>query len=430
MGAGSSCAATVVQRHQRARLVRTHLDGAARARLAYPHLHVARAELSSRIASKKPTPIGTTARGGSDDDRAAASPRMKPIEAIPVLRLRLEIDADPSSFDHAAFLRRLAGLIGTLESQVDIDALMPPSGRGVLIEATIRCSDTCTLIAAAKLLQKPPRTLGHALGVAVVEEHNVLRLRLAIDADLLTFDAVAFHRRLAGVIGLLESEVHVDENASPSGHGVLIEALIRCADEYTLTTAAKLLEKPPRTLGLALGVAIIDVPTIQLLTAAPNEEENSIAAADDDVAALPTLKARFDVSGELETFDEAAFLRRLAILVGVEPSLGATLTTGPSRGTISIDCEMNCPDATTIVLTAKTLRKAHTKISVALGVTLIDQPKLMLPEVPASLTSMSRSSKITRPVISAEGSAQLARRLQFEELEHGGGARSRTTVEL
>ena len=56
-------------------------------------------------------------------------------------------------------------------------------------------------------------------------------------------------------------------------------------------------------------------------------------------------------------FDEASFLRRLAYLVGVDDLTNcATLSAGSSGG-VAIDVEIECPDATTLVMAAKTLKK-------------------------------------------------------------------------
>ena len=98
---------------------------------------------------------------------------------------------------------------------------------------------------------------------------------------------------------------------------------------------------------------------------------------------LPKLATRFEVKAELLTFDESAFIRRLAVLVGVDPAnIGATLSAGSSEGTILMDVEIRCPDATTLVMGAKTLKKAAAKLSVALGVTFVREPQVTVPEPP------------------------------------------------
>ena len=83
----------------------------------------------------------------------------------------------------------------------------------------------------------------------------------------------------------------------------------------------------------------------------------------------------------MDTFNEGAFLRRLATLVGVDDIMeGASLSAGSSASTIAIDTEITCPDATTLVMAAKTLKKAPGPLGLALGIKLTESPSVTIPE--------------------------------------------------
>ena len=76
---------------------------------------------------------------------------------------------------------------------------------------------------------------------------------------------------------------------------------------------------------------------------------------------MPKLAARFEVEAKMEGFDENAFTRRLATLVGVEsidPKAVSLNKYTANPDTFAIDVEIACPDATTLVMAAKTLKKA------------------------------------------------------------------------
>ena len=91
----------------------------------------------------------------------------------------------------------------------------------------------------------------------------------------------------------------------------------------------------------------------------------------------PTLSAHFEIMGDVATFDDGALLRRLATLLGVEDSaIGATLTSGADATTVVIDAEIECPDATTLVMAAKTLKKSVQPLGVALGVKFVAKPQV------------------------------------------------------
>jgi len=101
------------------------------------------------------------------------------------------------------------------------------------------------------------------------------------------------------------------------------------------------------------------------------------------VSALPKLSVRFEIEGDMATFNEKTFLRRLATLVGVEDVMdSAIVSTGSSSHTTIVDVEIRCPDATTLVMTAKTLKKAPGPLGLALGVRLLDSPSVTVPEPP------------------------------------------------
>lgn len=89
----------------------------------------------------------------------------------------------------------------------------------------------------------------------------------------------------------------------------------------------------------------------------------------------PTLAAHFEVDGDLSTFDDAALLRRLATLLGIEDAaVGATLSAGANVSTVVVDAEIECPDATTLVMAAKTLKKGIQPLGLALGVRFVSRP--------------------------------------------------------
>jgi len=121
-------------------------------------------------------------------------------------------------------------------------------------------------------------------------------------------------------------------------------------------------------------------PSGPLALMGPKEAEASTS--------LPKLSARFEVEGDVATFDAKAFLRRLATLIGVEDVMdGAVLSAGSSMNTVVIDTEISCPDATTLVMTAKTLKKAPGPLGLALGVKLSESPTVTVPEPPKMATA-------------------------------------------
>lgn len=101
----------------------------------------------------------------------------------------------------------------------------------------------------------------------------------------------------------------------------------------------------------------------------------------EQMPALPQLYARFELEGEISTFAETQFIRRLATLIGVsDTQISATLSAGSSANVVVMDAEINCPDATTLVMAAKTLKKAPGPLGLALGVKLFESPNLTVPE--------------------------------------------------
>ena len=102
---------------------------------------------------------------------------------------------------------------------------------------------------------------------------------------------------------------------------------------------------------------------------------------------LPTLSVHFEVEGEVATFDDRALLRRVATLVSVEEkAVSATLSSG-SEGVVLVDIEIGCPDATTLVMAAKLLKKSKEPLGVALGVKFVSKPQV---EVSDPVTSTGR----------------------------------------
>lgn len=102
---------------------------------------------------------------------------------------------------------------------------------------------------------------------------------------------------------------------------------------------------------------------------------------DNGMPSLPQLHSRFEVEGDIGQFAEAQFIRRLATLVGVRDlNISATLSTASASNAIAIDTEIACPDATTLVMAAKTLKKAPGPLGLALGVKLLTPPTLTVPE--------------------------------------------------
>lgn len=102
----------------------------------------------------------------------------------------------------------------------------------------------------------------------------------------------------------------------------------------------------------------------------------------DESKSLPKLSVRFEVVGEVGAFNESAFLRRLATLVGVDDfdiSQSTSTSAGLSNSAF-IDVEICCPDATTLVMAVKTLKKAPGPLGMALGVRLVDSPAVTVPE--------------------------------------------------
>ena len=98
---------------------------------------------------------------------------------------------------------------------------------------------------------------------------------------------------------------------------------------------------------------------------------------------MPKLAARFEVEAKMEGFDENAFTRRLATLVGVEsidPKAVSLNKYTANPDTFAIDVEIACPDATTLVMAAKTLKKAAGPLGLALGVKIVDSPNVTVPE--------------------------------------------------
>jgi len=103
--------------------------------------------------------------------------------------------------------------------------------------------------------------------------------------------------------------------------------------------------------------------------------------SDGAVHTLPQLQVRFELEGDIGSFGEAQFIRRLATLIGVgDMQISATLSAGSTANSIAIDTSIQCPDATTLVMAAKTLKKAPGPLGLALGVRLLDSPQLTVPE--------------------------------------------------
>jgi len=99
------------------------------------------------------------------------------------------------------------------------------------------------------------------------------------------------------------------------------------------------------------------------------------------------------------TFDDATLLRRLATLLGVPDSnVGATLSAGKLAGQLVVDVEIGCFDARSLVMAAKALRTSIGPLGVALGIKLVDKPRLEVMALPDEPSSEAESSPSRRPV--------------------------------
>lgn len=127
-----------------------------------------------------------------------------------------------------------------------------------------------------------------------------------------------------------------------------------------------------------------------------------------EVPSLPKLSIRFEIEADMATFDEGAFLRRLATLVGVEDMLQAVVSAGSSASSIAIDTEIECPDATTLVMAAKTLKKAIKPLGMALGVQLVDTPGVTIPEPQAVPPVAAAERPVPSMMPTSPGDAQKA----------------------
>ena len=108
---------------------------------------------------------------------------------------------------------------------------------------------------------------------------------------------------------------------------------------------------------------------------------------------MPKLSVKFDIEGQLGSFDDAAFVRRLATLIGVDDTnIAATLSAGSRSETISIDTEISCTDPITLVMAAKTLKKGITPLGLALGVRLVESPLVKVPEVSTAKDNDGKSA--------------------------------------
>ena len=127
--------------------------------------------------------------------------------------------------------------------------------------------------------------------------------------------------------------------------------------------------------------------------------------------ALPTveLNARFEIEvPSPEDFDDNAFLRRLSTLVGIDYGLLGGLVSGSAkRGCIVFDAEIRCPDATTLVLAAKTLKKNPAPLGLALGVKLAEGPVVHVPEPPPTPQGDARRGPAPSVTSAPTGTSQL-----------------------
>ena len=162
----------------------------------------------------------------------------------------------------------------------------------------------------------------------------LLKLSLTIDAQPEEFNDRAFRMRLAGLLGIDEEMIATRTSRLKNNIGMKLDSAIKCKDAISLVNTAKMLKKPPRTLGLALGVSLIDDPSLVV----PEPE----SMPQPEGPPLPALSVRFEIEGDFVSFDESAFLRRVTTLVGVDPSMvSASLTAGTTGSAINVTLRSN-----------------------------------------------------------------------------------------
>ena len=201
---------------------------------------------------------------------------------LPLLKLSLTIDAQPEEFNDRAFRMRLAGLLGIDEEMIATRTSRLKNNIGMKLDSAIKCKDAISLVNTAKMLKKPPRTLGLALGVSLIDDPSLvvpepesmpqpegpplpaLSVRFEIEGDFVSFDESAFLRRVTTLVGVDPSMVSASLTAGTTGSAINIDAEIKCPDAVTLVMAAKTLNKPPATLGLALGVHLLEKPAVRV----------------------------------------------------------------------------------------------------------------------------------------------------------------------
>jgi len=100
-------------------------------------------------------------------------------------------------------------------------------------------------------------------------------------------------------------------------------------------------------------------------------------SSSNSVPSAASISAQFRIHANHRAFDDAAMLRRLATLLGVEESaVGATWSLGESAGVLVVDTEIECADAASLVSAAKMLKKAREPLSLALGVQIAATPRV------------------------------------------------------
>ena len=202
---------------------------------------------------------------------------------------------------------------------------------------------------------------GAALTLLAVESNPVsIAVLVIIILDLLTLGIAGFLAR-TGTRGLLGAWHAVRARAATKPGGELV-----VHPTIAGGTPAKPGRPPPEPLAL--------------MGPSPMSKE--------DGKHLPTLGAHFTVAGDLTTFDDLAFVRRVTTLLGLkDKAVGATMSMGVAgaQPSILIDAEIACPDATTLVMAAKMLKKSKDALGVALGVIFVSQPKIEVVSAPSAV---------------------------------------------
>jgi len=115
------------------------------------------------------------------------------------------------------------------------------------------------------------------------------------------------------------------------------------------------------------------------------------------VSQMPRLDVSFEFEADLDTFDDAEVLSKLAGLVKVPT---ANITTKVRRGdgepqSVCFDAEIRCPDPTTLEDATQTLQSGLDRVGSALGMTILQKPRITATN-PSVAVAMGRPVSATR----------------------------------